>query len=380
MLTRTFGATMVAVAAMLVFTLSASAADKEPYVIGVSEPLSGGASSLGVPVVESIELAADVINKNGGVDGHPIKLLIRDDQSKPDVAVANFRQLIDAGVYGIIGPNQGSNTLAVAPIVKTAQVPLCAFNNTISITRMNNPYVFRCQINDEDQVKAALLFAKTKLNAHKIGMIYTGDAYGTDAFHAAESLLKATGVELVGAEKISYTATDTTPEWTKLLLKQPQAILLWGTGSTMAVALRNAQQLNNKAPIIGGQGVATLGIVEAAGPASEGLYLLSLTAPDKVTADQEQLAALLKAKHGPDYQLFVYDTIGWDALHIYAKALALAKGSKGEMVRAMEAIHDLKLSSGSYSYSASNHDGLSIDSIWIVQVRKGKMYGVQHGL
>jgi len=275
---------VLSAAVMLMFTMSpALAADQAPYLIGVSEPMSGAASSLGVPVVESIQLAAEVINKNGGVNGHPIKLLIRDDQSKPDVAVANVRQLIDAGVYGIIGPNQGSNTLAVAPIVKNAKVPLCAFNNTISITRMNNPYIFRCQINDEDQVKAALLFAKTKLNARKIGVMYTSDAYGTDAYHAAEGLVKATGVELVGAEKIDYAATDTTPEWIKLLAKQPQAILLWGSGSSMAVALRNAQQLGNKAPIIGGQGVATLGIIEAAGSASEGLYLMSLTAPDKVT-------------------------------------------------------------------------------------------------
>jgi branched-chain amino acid transport system substrate-binding protein len=376
---KIFRAAVLIFAVLLVFTLPASSADKEPYTIGVSEPLSGGASSLGVPVVETIELAAEVINRNGGVDGHPIKLLIRDDQSKPDVAVANVRQLIDAGVYGIIGPNQGSNTLAVAPIVRNAKVPLCAFNNTISITRMNNPYVFRCQINDEDQVKAALLFAKNKLKAQKIGMMYTSDAYGADAYHAAEGLLKTTGVELVDAEKINFTATDTTPEWTKLLAKQPQAILLWGSGSTMAVALRNAQQLGNKAPIIGGQGVATFGVIEAAGPASEGLYLLGLTAPDKVTPDQEQLAKLLKAKHGPDTQLFVYNTIGWDAVHIYARALAQAKGSKADMLRAMESVRGLKLAAGTYSYSSTNHDGLGVESIWMVQVRKGKMYGVQHG-
>jgi len=106
---------------------------------------------------------------------------------------------------------------------------------------------------------------------------------------------------------------------------------------------------------------------------------MSLTAPDKVTPSQEQLSKLLKAKHGPNYQLFIYDTIGWDALHIYAKALELCKGAKPDMLHAMESIHDLRLASGSYSFSAGNHDGLGVDSIWIVQVRKGKMYGVQHG-
>jgi branched-chain amino acid transport system substrate-binding protein len=371
-------AVVAVIALVALFSVAVSGAEKEPYLIGVSEPLSGAASSLGVPVTEGIELAADAINKAGGVDGHAIKLLIRDDQSKPDVAVANFRQLIDAGVYGIIGPNLGSNTLAVAPIAQKAKVPLCAFNNTISITRLNNPYVFRCQINDEFQVKAALLFAK-KLGAQKLGMIYTSDAYGTDAFHAAEKSLKDVGVSFAGSQEIAYTAADTTPEWTKVLATSPQAVLLWGSGSSMAVTLRNAQQLGNKAPIIGGQGVATLGILQAAGPAADGIYLMSLTAPDKVSPGQEELAKLLKAKHGQEFQLFVYNTIGWDAVHIYAKALEIAKGNKAEMLRAMESIQNLRLASGTYNFSPTNHDGLGLDSVWIVQVRGGKMYGVQHG-
>jgi branched-chain amino acid transport system substrate-binding protein len=330
--------------------------------------------------VEGIELAADAINKKGGIDGHPISLLIRDDQSKPDVAVNNFRNLIEADVYGIIGPNQGTNTLAVASIVQKSEVPLCAFNNTISITHLNNRYVFRCQINDEIQVKAALLFAKNKLNTPNIGMIYTSDAYGTDAYNAVRGLLKETGVTLVGAQEISYTATDTTPEWTKLLASNPQAVLLWGSGSTMAITLRNAEQLGSKVPIIAGQGVATLGIIQAAGPAAEGIYLLGLTAPDKVTSGQEELSRLLKAKHGADFQLYTYNTIGWDAVHIYAKAIELAKGGKSEMLHAIESIRGLELASGTYTFSSTNHDGLDLDAVWFDQVRGGKMYGFQHGM
>ena len=370
----------VSVSLVALFSVPALASTgKAAYKIGVSEPLSGAASSLGVPVVKSIKLGAKEINKQGGINGHPIQLIIRDDHSKPHDAVVNFKKLIDDGVYGIIGPNQGSNTLAVGPIVKRDKVPLCAFNNTISITQRGNPYIFRCQVSDLANIKAALIFAKNNLKANRIGMMYTSDAYGTDAYHAVQKEAKKIGLKVSGAEEIQYTTSDTTPEWEKLMATKPQAVLLWGSGSAMSVALRNASQLGNKVPIIGGQGVATKGIIDSAGKAANGLYLLSLVAPKQMTSMQRELKTLLAKKNGSKAQLYTYNTIGWDAIHIYATAIKKAAGKKSNMLKAMDSIRGLKLASGTYSFSKGNHNGLNAKSLWIVQVRNGKVHGVQHG-
>jgi branched-chain amino acid transport system substrate-binding protein len=364
-----------------VLALAGTAAMAEDsYKIGVSEPLSGAASSLGVPVVDSVKAAAEVINANGGINGRKIELVIRDDQSKPDIAVQNFRRLSEEGVYAMIGPNQGSNTLAVSAIVKQAKVPTCAFNNTIAITKQNNPYIFRCQTSDADNVKAALLFAHDKLKAKKIGVLYTSDAYGSDAYAALQKEAEAMGMPVVGAEKVNYGATDTTAEWTKLLGSKPEAIILWGSGSTMSIALRNASQLGNTAPIIGAQGVAASAIIQGAGAAAEGIYMVTLTAPDQVTEGQKDLAKIYKEKNGDDYQLTIYDTIGWDALHLITKAIENAGGDRDKMLEGFEKISKYQLAAGTYTYTSGNHEGLGVDSVWIVQVKDGRMVGVQHGL
>ncbi len=374
---KRFSFAATAIAVWMSFAAAVWAAD--PYKIGVSEPLSGAASSLGVPVVESIKTAVAALNAKGGVNGHPIELVIRDDQSKPDIAVQNFRRLAEEGVYGVIGPNQGSAVLAVAPVVLETKVPLCAFSNTISITKLNNPYVFRCQTSDSDNTKAALLFAKNKLNAKNVAVLYTSDAYGTEALAALQDVAKSMNMPIVAAEKLNYGAADTTVEWQKILAAKPDVIVLWGSGSTMSVALRNGAQLGNTTPIIGAQGVAAAGIIKGAGAAAEGLYLITLNAPDKISKEQEELAKLYKAKNGPDYQLAIYDIIGWDALHLYAKALEISKGDKSKMVEAMEQIRGYNLAGGSFSYLPNQHEGLGVDSVWIVQVKNGRMSGVQHG-
>ena len=102
--------------------------------IGVLEPLSGAAASLGKPVVDAAKLAAADVTKSGAANGCTVKLEIQDYKSDPGTAVTRVRRLIDDKVYGIIGPNQGTVTLAIKPILKTSKVPICALNNTISIT------------------------------------------------------------------------------------------------------------------------------------------------------------------------------------------------------------------------------------------------------
>ena len=362
------------------FGLSATAFAQETYKIGVSEPLSGAASSLGIPVVESIKVAAETINANGGIGGRQIELVIRDDQSKADIAVQNVRRLAEDGVYAIIGPNQGSNTLAIAPILTQAQVPICAFNNTISITKLDNPYIFRCQTSDADNTRAAMIFARDKLNAKNVGVLYTSDAYGSDAFAALQEEAKEMNIPIVASEKLNYGATDTTAEWTKLLAAKPDVVILWGSGSTMSIALRNASQLGNTAPIIGAQGVAAAAIIQGAGPAAEGVYMVTLTAPDQVTEGQKDLAGIYRDKNGADYQLTIYDTIGWDALHLVAKAIENSGGDRAQMVQGFEKIDKYELAAGTYTYSADSHEGLGVDSVWIVQVKDGRMVGVQRGM
>lgn len=368
-------------AAMLAALLSSAgnAAAQETIKLGVSEPLSGAASSLGVPVLESIKIAAEYINSQGGIGGKKIELLIRDDQSKADVAVQNFRRLAEEGVYGVIGPNQGSSALAVAPVLLETKVPMCGFQNTISITKLGNPYIFRCQTSDSDNTHAALSFAKNKLNAKTVAVLYTGDAYGTEAYSALQDVAKSLDITIVAAEKLNYGASDTTAEWTKILSAKPDTIILWGSGSTMSVALRNGSQLGNTAPIIGSQGVAPAAIIKSAGASAEGVYMVTLNAPDKVSKEQEELSKIYKKKNGEDYTLTIYDIIGWDAVHIYAKAIENAGGDKTKMVEGLEKLQDFKLAGGSYTYSKDSHEGLGVDSVWVVQVKDGAVVGVQQG-
>lgn len=356
-----------------------SGSKKCSYKVGVLEPLSGAAAPLGQPVVEGIQFAEQDINQHGGVNGCQLEIDSQDYESKADIAVTRVQKLIDDGVYGIIGPNQGDATLAIAPIVQKNSVPVCAFNNTISITHIGNPYIFRCQADDTDQTKAAILFLKQKLQAKKIAILHTDDAYGTDAATALEEVAKSgtTAVTITSDQKFAYQATDTTVQWSRAKADNPDAYILWGSGTSQSVALRNARQVGITAPIIGGQGLATLPTIQAAGAAAEGVYVINLIDPSKTTPAQKTINKLLQQKEGASYQPSVYNYIGWDALHLYAAAL---KNNSKDAKAGLESIKSLTLAAGTYHFSASSHNGLGLDSITINQVKDGRFVGVQTGI
>lgn len=347
--------------------------------IGVLEPLSGTAAGLGLPVMDGVKLAVDQANSTGSAKGCKVSLESQDYKSDTSTAATRVQRLISDGVYGIVGPNQGSATLAISPMIKRAKVPVCAFNNTISITNGQNPYIFRCQSDDSDNVRAAVLFAKQQYHAAKVVVLHTDDAYGTDAANALKSVAKSgsTAINVADDISFSYTATDITSEWSRAKAADPDAYILWGSGSSMAVALRDAQQLGIDKPIIGSQGLASQAIVDAAGSAADGVYAVGLIDPSTTTPAQETVAKLLKQEKGANYQPTLYNYIGWDSVQL----LLMAHAKNPDDAKAgLEQLGSKALTAGTYDFSPQNHNGLGLNSIWITQIKNGKFVGVRNNL
>src|SRR6516162_8133167 len=57
----------------------------KPYKIGSLQPLSGVAAAGGKTSLVGVQMAVDRINKNGGINGRPVDLIVADYESKPDV-------------------------------------------------------------------------------------------------------------------------------------------------------------------------------------------------------------------------------------------------------------------------------------------------------
>jgi branched-chain amino acid transport system substrate-binding protein len=133
----------------------------ETYNLGVALGLTGTGALYSKDGVDAIKLAVDEINARGGFLGkHPIKLFIRDDQTKPDVGVRETKDLILRDkVRCVLGSYSSAVAVAIKPICQEYKVlHIAAISNSENITQVNfSPYTFQVVPNTFMQAKAVVL-------------------------------------------------------------------------------------------------------------------------------------------------------------------------------------------------------------------------------
>lgn len=131
---KQFTRSLVAIAAGLIAAAPAWSADE--IVIGASLPLSGTLAGFGMYQKWGYETAVNDLNKAGGitVDGKkmPVRLVIRDDKTDPNVTASNTETLIAReGAVAMLGSCTPALVNAGALVAERRKVPLVAGCNPL---------------------------------------------------------------------------------------------------------------------------------------------------------------------------------------------------------------------------------------------------------
>jgi len=133
----------------------------ESYNLGVDLAITGTGALYCKDGVDAIKLAVEEINGKGGFLGkHPIKVFIRDTQTKPDIAVREAKDLIlREKVRTILGTYSSACAAAIKPVAKEYKVlHIPAISNSENITQVNfSPYTYQVVPNSYMQAKAVVL-------------------------------------------------------------------------------------------------------------------------------------------------------------------------------------------------------------------------------
>ena len=163
---RDFIVTSLAAGAMALTPRFVSAQASAPYRIGVLLPSTGAGANYMAECIRGLPVLAAEINKKGGLLGkHPIEIIYRDDQTKPDVGAREARQLIlSEKVNAIFGTYSSAVALAIQEIIHEHKtLHFAATSNSSSITTENHtPYTYQwCP--DSDMQSGAVVVAVSKL-------------------------------------------------------------------------------------------------------------------------------------------------------------------------------------------------------------------------
>ena len=356
-------------------TWSGCAKKEEPkatYKIGGIFAITGPASFLGEPERNSMELLAEQINAQGGVNGHPIELVIYDTEGDATKAVLNTNKLIEKDkVLAIVGPSRSGTTLAVVPIVERAQVPLISCAASVKITTPVKSWVFKTPQTDVMAVAKIYEYMKGQ-GVQKIAILTVGNAFGASGRQQLLEQASDYGYEIVADERFGPKDTDMTPQLTKIRTLKPEAIICWGTNPGPAVIAKNMRQLAIKIPLYQSHGVASKKFIQLAGEAANGIILPTgkILVADVLPDTDPQKPTLLKyiADYEAKYKIAVsgFGGYAWDGLQILAQALEKAGADRAKIRDQIENITDHVGISGIFRFSSHDHNGLNKEEAFVV--------------
>jgi branched-chain amino acid transport system substrate-binding protein len=208
------GAAAVLAPTPLRYALAAST----PYKIGSTQPLSGGAASIGKTALVGLQMAVDRINKNGGILGREIQLIAEDDASAPDIGRRKTEKLlvedeVDANVGGVLS----NICLACMPLYqqhKIVNMISVCLDTTITTSKCNR-YSFRPYDFAPAQAVAFGPYLVNKIGK-KWHIAYADYAWGQSTRDAYIESIKKQGGEVVGTTGIPLNTPDMTPFLSKV--------------------------------------------------------------------------------------------------------------------------------------------------------------------
>ena len=142
-------------------------------LVGMYGSLTGDGASFGQSSREGTELAVDEINNAGGLlGGRKIRLLVEDDQSKPEEASNAVTKLITQDkVVAVLGEVASRRSLAAAPVAQNYQVPMITPASTNERVTEVGDYIFRVCFIDPFQGEVLAKFAYNDLKARKVAIL-----------------------------------------------------------------------------------------------------------------------------------------------------------------------------------------------------------------
>jgi branched-chain amino acid transport system substrate-binding protein len=387
-----FALVVTLVAAMAVVSLSAcgggaeddsgddGAVSAEPYRIGAVLSLSGTFAGLGEPEKNTIEMEVERINDAGGVNGRPIEVVILDDATDAETAVAVTTRLIEQeNVIALIGATGTGGTMAMRQEVDRAGIPQVSVAGGSVITSDFHPFVFQTPWSNSLVVPFTFDYVES-LGITKIAVIADSGGFGADGVAVIKDAIGDTSLELVAEESFNPGDTDMTGQLTKIKSSGAEATLLWTAGREAATVAKNAVTLNLGMPLIGSHGNARVEFIEGAGDSAEDFVFAAgkILIPEAYGEDSEEYAVATdfieryteRFGMAPD----TFAGHAYDALYIIVEAIErLDEEFTAEELRdEIENTSGFVGIGGVFTFTPTDHNGLTDDDLVMYRVTGGQ--------
>ena len=277
------------------------------------------------------ELAVALANAAGGINGLPIELLIRDDKKDPALSIQYAKELINAGVFAIVGPDYSILAMPVGDVVQEYGIPIVTTYPTNPKVPENRRFSFMGAFTDPYQASVMASFAVQELGATTAGVLTeAGETYSQRLTEVFIEEFTDQGGTIEVHQFYETGTTDFTEQLMAIAAVEPplDVVFLPGLGPEFLLAVKQAKatDINIPATFLGGDGWDRPDLVDIAGVAAEGSFFANHFSaggtPEQLGEEATQFITAYTSRFGiaPDGPA----SLGYDAANIIIAAMQRA--------------------------------------------------------
>jgi branched-chain amino acid transport system substrate-binding protein len=276
-------ATLVVVAAFAFSVAPVRAAD--PFEIDAIVPVTGVAAFAGKEQALTINALEDYVNRTGGIRGRPVKFVIHDNESSPQVAVQLVSAAIARHASSILGPAFAGDCGATMSLVKNGPVAYCL---SPGVHPPPGSFMFSSGVSTVDLIKIMLLNMRER-GLKRIALITSTDASGQDGEKSIDEALAEPAnkdMSIVAREHFATTDISVAAQIARINAANPQVLVVWTTGSGFGTVLRNWHETGSNIPVLttpGNQTYSQMNAYASFLPRDLEIVSAPFAAPDVIT-------------------------------------------------------------------------------------------------
>ncbi|HET9550292.1 MAG TPA: branched-chain amino acid ABC transporter substrate-binding protein [Candidatus Binatia bacterium] len=343
----------------LIAALPATAgAQKGKIKIAVQAPLSGEQAAIGEHIKLGAQLAVEESTKAFKDLGYELVLVPQDDQAKPEVGVANARNMVaDPDVLVIVGHFNSGVALPSSEVYKDAMLTMISPANTATeITDRGYPNVNRVCGRDDVQGPVGARFAAQDLKLKSVYIIHDKTLYGQGVAENFRNEAKKLGMNVLGFDGTEERA-NFSPMIIPLKAKNPDLVYFGGIYHQGGLLLKQLREKGVKAKFMGPDGLDSAEMAKIAGSAVINSYYTSVAGPPDAYPETATFAKKYKQRFGKDtesFGMYGYDAtlVGIKAMEQWIKANGNKKPSRADVATAVRKIKNFKGVTGSIEFDS----------------------------
>ncbi|MGX5651298.1 ABC transporter substrate-binding protein [Hydrogenophaga sp. YM1] len=347
--------------------------------VGVSVPLTGPASGLGIPMANGVKMWPATVG------GEKLNVIILDDATDPTKGVQNARRFVNQDkVDVIVGSGATPVAIPMADVATESGTPHLALS-PIGLPPGKDAWSFRMPQSNGVMAEAMVEHMK-KQGVKSVGFLGYTDAYGEQWLQALTPLLEKAGIKLAGVERFARSDTTVTGQALKLASANPDAMVVVASGSGAAMPQLGLIERGYKGKFYQTHAAATRDLMRVGGKAVEGTFV---TTGPVVVAEQlpdshpsKALGVKFNAEYEKIYGAGTRNQFGahsYDAYLLLDKLVPVAakKGKPGTpefraaLKAALEDAPAMPVTHGIIDFTATDHWGFKTGSGVVMKVVNG---------